>query len=523
MEGPLRATDQTTAGGTLFISSVTVRCFFVLGATALLALGIGKLQLSIWVELVLSSGLAAAFAWRVGRSLHRPMRSAAEIANTIANGELGQRIALTRRDEFGELFIALHAMAAKLNEIVGGVRVSANAAGLAARQLADGSAQLNERTQEQAAALEQTAASVEQLTATVKQNAEHASQAHELGSNVAQRAESGAAVVRKAIAAMVEIKQASERIADIIGVIDEIAFQTNLLALNASVEAARAGEQGRGFAVVAAEVRALAQRSAAAAKQIKDLIGGSVEKMQVGAELVVRSGEGLFAITNDVKRVTAILADIAAANGEQAAGIMQVSDAIMRLDSVTQQNAVLAEETSHASKVMEQQSTALIQQIGFFRRASGTDASSPSQLIEEILIHQRENARLVMNAVIARDAEVTRGAAANIKHNRDCIAALWQQYRPTVANSEEQAMADSYWNLRIQFIGTIEEAIRLLEAGSPESAQQLVMARLSEVSRPMFTQGEALKSWLEGGALDGRAPMRSVQAGSSITSWARSA
>jgi hypothetical protein len=300
---------------------------------------------------------------------------------------------------------------------------------------------------------------------------------------------------------MDEIKQASKQIADIIGVIDEIAFQTNLLALNASVEAARAGEQGRGFAVVAAEVRALAQRSAEAARQIKELINGSVSKMQVGAELVVDSGNSLFAITKDIKKVTAILAEIATASSEQAAGIMQVSNAVMQLDDMTQQNAALAEDTSRASKVMEQQATSLIQQIGFFRRADIGASSSSAQLIEEILIHQRENARLVMNAVIARDVEVTRGAAANIKHNRDCIAELWQQYRPGVVDIAEQQMADSYWALRIEFIKTIEEAIRFLEKGSHEIAQQLVMARLSEVSRPMFTQGEALKKKLESPAV----------------------
>jgi hypothetical protein len=367
--------------------------------------------------------------------------------------------------------------------------------------LADGSQRLNERTQNQASALEQTAASVEQLTATVKQNAEQASQAHVLGNGVAKQAEVSAGVVRNAIDAMDEIKQASKEIADIIGVIDEIAFQTNLLALNASVEAARAGEQGRGFAVVAAEVRALAQRSAEAAKQIKELINGSVAKMQVGAELVTNSGKSLFAITADIKQVTHILADIAAASHEQAAGVMQVSDAVMQLDSVTQQNAALAQNTSHASQVMEQQATSLIQQIGFFRRANSSEASA-AQLIEEILIHQRENARLVMNAVIARDAAVTRGAAANIKHNRDCIAALWQHYRPNVAAAGEQQRADSYWALRIEFIQTIEAAMRLLEAGSHEQAQQLVMTRLSEVSRPMFLQGEKLRAELENRAPD---------------------
>lgn len=477
---------------------MTKRLFSILAVLSLLVFGIAVLPLPAWLALPLILAVAAAFAWAMAQGLQRTLQPAVQFANKIANGELGHGGGADAQHAVGELLQALHAMDTKLNEIVGGVRVSANAAGLAARQLAQGSERLSARTQNQAAALEQTAASVEQLTATVKHNAEQASQAHGLGDDVAKRAENSATVVRKAVDAMEEIKQASKRIGDIVAVIDEIAFQTNLLALNASVEAARAGEQGRGFAVVAAEVRALAQRSGEAAKQIKELIGGSVAKMQVGAELVLESGASLFAITGDIKKVTSIMADIASASREQAIGVVQVSDAVMQLDSVTQQNAALAEETSRASQVMEQQASALVQQIGFFRRTLHAGQATAAQLIEEILIHQRENARLAMNAVIARDAQTTRGAMANIKHNRDCIAALWQQYRPGVTGHHEQQLADAYWALRIEFIQTIEEAMRLLDSGAHDRAQQLVMTRLSEVSRPMFTQGAALKARLEG-------------------------
>jgi methyl-accepting chemotaxis protein-1 (serine sensor receptor) len=318
-------------------------------------------------SIVLGSVLAAVFGLMLIRSIVGTLNTAVSIADRIASGELGNDVRITNQDELGHLLASLRRMDAKLVEIVGGVRNSAEAVGAAARQLSHGNDDLSQRTQEQAAALEETASSMEEMTATVKQNADNARQANQLAVGAREQAERGGAVVHRAIGAMGEINASSRKIADIIGVIDEIAFQTNLLALNAAVEAARAGEQGRGFAVVASEVRSLAQRSASAAKEIKDLISDSVEKVKVGSELVDESGQTLSEIMDSVKKVTDIVAEIAAASEEQSAGIEQVNNAVSQMDNTTQQNAALVEQASAASKAMEQQSTTLQSQIGYFR------------------------------------------------------------------------------------------------------------------------------------------------------------
>src|SRR5690606_37114641 len=257
--------------------------------------------------IVFGIGIATAILFLLIRSIMSALNAAVNIANRIAGGELGNEVRVESNDELGQLLDSLKRMDAKLVEIVGSVRASADAVGAAARQLSLGNDDLSQRTQEQAAALEETASSMEQMTATVKQNADNARQANQLAVGAREQAEKGGAVVHRAISAMGEINAASRKIADIISVIDEIAFQTNLLALNAAVEAARAGEQGRGFAVVATEVRNLAQRSASAAKEIKDLINDSVEKVKVGSELVDESGKTLAEIMESVKKVTDIV------------------------------------------------------------------------------------------------------------------------------------------------------------------------------------------------------------------------
>jgi methyl-accepting chemotaxis protein len=321
--------------------------------------------------IVVGVGLAALFGYFLVTSIGTALAAAVGVADRIAGGQLGNGIDVHSDDELGKLLHSLKRMDGKLVEIVGSVRTSASAVGSAARELSHGNDDLSQRTQQQAAALEETASSMEEMTATVKQNADNARQANQLAVGAREQAERGGSVVQRAIGAMAEINGASRKIADIISVIDEIAFQTNLLALNAAVEAARAGEQGRGFAVVATEVRNLAQRSASAAKEIKDLINDSVDKVKVGSELVDESGKTLSEIMESVKKVTDIVAEIAAASEEQSAGIEQVNNAVTQMDSVTQQNAALVEQASAASKAMEQQSTVLVKQIGYFQSGQG--------------------------------------------------------------------------------------------------------------------------------------------------------
>jgi len=324
-------------------------------------------------------GLSAFLGFLLVRSIVSTLNAAVNIADRIASGSLGNDVRVASNDELGRLLDSLRRMDAKLVEIVSGVSGSAESVGSAARQLSQGNDDLSQRTQQQAAALEETASSMEEMTATVKQNADNARQANQLAVGAREQAERGGSVVQRAIGAMGEINASSRKIADIISVIDEIAFQTNLLALNAAVEAARAGEQGRGFAVVASEVRSLAQRSASAAKEIKDLIKDSVDKVKVGSELVDESGQTLSEIMESVKRVTDIVAEIAAASEEQSTGIEQVNNAVTQMDGVTQQNAALVEEASAASKSMEQQSATLVHQIGYFRTHSAAAPASRSQ------------------------------------------------------------------------------------------------------------------------------------------------
>jgi methyl-accepting chemotaxis protein len=388
--------------------------------------------------IVIGLGIAALAGVLIIRSILGALNAAVNIADRISSGELGNNVRVDSNDELGRLLESLQRMDAKLVEIVGGVRGSADAVGAAARQLSHGNDDLSQRTQEQAAALEETASSMEQMTATVKQNADNARQANQLAVGAREQAERGGAVVQRAIGAVGEINNSSRKIADIIGVIDEIAFQTNLLALNAAVEAARAGEQGRGFAVVASEVRNLAQRSASAAKEIKGLINDSVDKVKIGSELVDESGKTLAEIMESVKKVTDIVAEIAAASEEQSAGIEQVNNAVSQMDNVTQQNAALVEEASAASKSMEQQSSTLVSQIGYFRRSDGSSIASSMVAVE----HHRA------------PAEVVRIAPAAVKTRAPVRKAGLAPARPAAkpvrsANSSSLARAsgdDSTWS-----------------------------------------------------------------------------
>jgi methyl-accepting chemotaxis protein len=303
----------------------------------------------------------------VTRSITAPIARAVKVAQTVAEGDLTTVIRVTGKDETSQLLRAMGEMNDRLVEVVGRVRRSSESIATGSAQIAAGNTDLSQRTEEQAASLEQTAASMEQLTATVRQNAENAMQGNSLAATASEVAMRGGQVVGRVVQTMGEISRSSQQVAQIITVIEGIAFQTNILALNAAVEAARAGEQGRGFAVVAGEVRTLAQRSAAAAKEIKDLIGASVEHVSSGSRLVEEAGRTMDEVVQSVRRVTDLMGEISAASGEQHTGIEQVNLAIGQMDGVTQQNAALVEEASAAAQSMASQSSTLRELVAVFR------------------------------------------------------------------------------------------------------------------------------------------------------------
>ncbi|SOE47759.1 Methyl-accepting chemotaxis protein [Burkholderia sp. OK233] len=301
------------------------------------------------------------------RSISKPLLEVNHLAAKIAQGDLSADLTVTRVDEFGELMESILAMSRSLACIVQRIRAGAESIGTASSQIASGNLDLSQRTEQQAASLEETAASMEQLTGTVRQNTDNARQAGMLAVSAAGTAERGNEVVSRVVATMAEISQRSERIGDIIAIIEGIAFQTNILALNAAVEAARAGEQGRGFAVVAGEVRTLAQRSSSAAKEIRDLIETSAERVRAGSLLVGEAGQRMNEIDTSVRRVTDIMGEIAAASAEQQTGIEQVALAVTQMDEVTQQNAALVEEAAAAAQSLEEQGRDLKATVALFR------------------------------------------------------------------------------------------------------------------------------------------------------------
>ncbi|WP_255763613.1 methyl-accepting chemotaxis protein [Roseateles caseinilyticus] len=315
--------------------------------------------------------LGAALAWMITRSITEPVGRAVGFAQAVAGGDLTSAIRADGRDEIATLLAALGQMSDGLVHIVRQVRQGADSILTGAGEIASGNADLSQRTEQQAANLEETAASMEQMNATVRQNADTAQTATRLAESASGVAARGGQVVQQVIATMGDISASSRKIADIIGTIDGIAFQTNILALNAAVEAARAGEQGRGFAVVAGEVRALAQRSAQAAREIKTLIGHSVDNVDAGSRLVGEAGETMTEIVTQVRRVADLIAEIGSATQEQTTGIGQVSEAVSQLDKVTQQNAALVEEAAAAADSLRGQAQHMHEVVGVFKVGSG--------------------------------------------------------------------------------------------------------------------------------------------------------
>jgi aerotaxis receptor len=374
---------------------VRQRVFGATSVAALLSLGLGAAGWNeasrvvaaagagthSWLPGVLAAGgVAFALAWLglgqfLARTVFRPLDEAVHVARAIAGGDLA-RFEIRRGDEITGLLRALNQMSANLFAIVSDV--GENVAGVmsASTQIASGNQDLSSRTEQQASSLEETAASMEELTSTVKQNADNARQANQLAVSASEVAVKGGSVVSQVVDTMGSINASSKKIVDIIGVIDGIAFQTNILALNAAVEAARAGEQGKGFAVVASEVRNLAQRSASAAKEIKTLIGDSVQKVEAGSKQVAEAGRTMEEIVGSVRRVTDIMGEITAASQEQTSGIEQINQAISQMDQVTQQNAALVEEASATAQLLQEQADGLVKAVRVFRADAGQVAEA---------------------------------------------------------------------------------------------------------------------------------------------------
>ncbi|NVM75361.1 methyl-accepting chemotaxis protein [Duganella sp. SG902] len=347
-------------------------------ASAVAAQSYASSRTTMVVLTVVAVALAAWVLQWITRSITQPLNRAVDMAQAVAGGDLTMRMECNTTDETGQLLRALIDMNESLARTVGQVRSGTDTITNASNEIANGNMDLSTRTEQQASSLEETASSMEELTSTVSQNAENARQATRLVVAASDYATKGGQVVGEVVSTMGAIKESSSKIVDIISVIDGIAFQTNILALNAAVEAARAGEQGRGFAVVASEVRNLAQRSASAAKEIKELIGRSVETVDAGAALVDQAGSTMQNIVQSVQQVADIMKQISAASSEQSTGIEQVNQAIVSIDDVTQQNAALVEEAAAAAQSMRDQADLLAQAVSVFKLAGGPPPANPA-------------------------------------------------------------------------------------------------------------------------------------------------
>ena len=355
--------------------------------------------------------IAAGVGLTMTRAITAPVATAVKLAQDVAAGRLTSVIHNQRRDEMGLLLNALEDMRRQLASVVQDVRSNAQGVALASGEIAQGNADLSSRTESQASALEQTAASMEQLGSTVRQNADNAQTANQLAKSASDVAGRGGAVVAQVVDTMKGINESSRQIADIIGVIDSIAFQTNILALNAAVEAARAGEQGRGFAVVAGEVRTLAQRSAEAAKEIKQLIGASVERVEQGSELVDKAGATMEEIVTAISRVTDIMGEISAASREQSQGVAQVGEAVTQMDQATQQNAALVEESAAAADALQRQARALVDSVAIFQLGGADKGFAQAALTARPVAAVRAAGQISRPHSVAKAPEITKVAA----------------------------------------------------------------------------------------------------------------
>jgi methyl-accepting chemotaxis protein len=352
----------------------------------------------LYVLIGTAIALSLVVAFVITRSITVPLGVSVKIAQTVAQGDLTSRIEVTGKDETSQLLRALKDMNERLAEVVGRVRSGSERIATGAEQIAAGNTDLSRRTEEQAASLEETAASMEERTFSVKQNTDSARQGNTLAANASDIAQRGRDVVGRVTETMHAISASSAKVADIIAVIEGIAFQTNILALNASVEAARAGDQGRGFAVVAGEVRTLAQRSASAAREIKGLITHSVDRVKAGSNLVEEAGTTMDEVVQAVKRVSDLMGKIAAASLEQHTGIEQVNTAVAQMDQVTQQNAALVEEASAATQSMAAQSAALREMVSIFKLEAGPSRADFSMPLVAVAAAPSANFTVSLNS-----------------------------------------------------------------------------------------------------------------------------
>jgi len=357
-----------------FLDTFAIATRIYLASLVLLA-ALGGVAVAAWLHLgdllvflavAVGAGMLA-FGWYIGSVVRRRVKVAQGLIERVRDGDLTTQVRDEARDEFSPLLTAVGEMQSSLARVVGNVRSGVESVATASGQIANGNQDLSSRTEQQASSLQQTASSLEQLTATVKQNTESARQANQLATSASEVAAKGGAVVAQVVTTMGEIQNASKKIAEIISVIDGIAFQTNILALNAAVEAARAGEQGRGFAVVASEVRSLAQRSAQAAREINTLISDSVKKVDNGSKLVNEAGTTMADIVAQVRRVTDLIGEITAASLEQSTGVTQVNQAVNQLDQATQQNAALVEQSAAAAASLREQAGRLAEAVARFK------------------------------------------------------------------------------------------------------------------------------------------------------------